>query len=85
MQMRRNELGSSTMKLEMKRNRRLTASLLDRVFKRRPHTPRHSLVKSCLQQNVVHMDAVEYGIMKEPIAIKHCESAMKLNVKPSGL
>lgn len=69
----------------MERSKRLTASLFGSVIKRRPYTPCHSLVKSCLQQKVFHTDAVEYGIMKESIAIKHFESAMGLYVKPSGL
>jgi hypothetical protein len=74
------QFGNST--YERHREKRLTASLFGRVIKR---TPCHNIVKACLQPTSFHSDATEYGITKEPVAIKLFEDLTNIKVRQSGL
>lgn len=67
------------------RSKRLTASLFGQVIRRKPQTPCHNLVKSCLKQSHFWSEATEYGIVKEKVAISIFETKTNLNVKESGL
>lgn len=64
---------------------RLTASNFGAVIKRRPWTPCHSLVKTCLGQSSFFSEAAEYGIAKESVAINLFQKQYNVEVRPSGL
>ncbi|KAF2883274.1 hypothetical protein ILUMI_22899, partial [Ignelater luminosus] len=54
---------------ENERQNRLTASLFASVIKRKPHRPCHNIIKSCLKSNRSSIDATDYGVVKEKVAI----------------
>lgn len=59
--------------------------MFGRIIKRRPHTPCHNIVKSCLTQTNFYSEATEFGIAKEQVAIQRFQQEMKLVVEKSGL
>lgn len=54
---------------DMEREKRLTASLFGRVINRKPYTPCHGIVKTCLSKSIILTAALEYGICKEAVTI----------------
>ncbi|KAI4455555.1 exonuclease phage-type/recb c-terminal domain-containing protein [Holotrichia oblita] len=67
------------------RNFRLTASNFGSVVKRRSNTACHNLVKKVLHGDIVHSEAINYGKIKESVAINKFEKALGKNVQPAGL
>lgn len=69
----------------MHKKHRLTASNFGKIIKRKPFTPCHNIVKSCLGKSFFFSESCEYGIAKENVAIQLFEQAANVKVEKCGL